>query len=144
MTPQDISYIRMSYREAPDKPHQITILSQLNDCTKDDIKAIVKDINPKNNMCRLYDSGMIDKLIAARCGCSTYYVFKWRKDNKLPSNWITRVAFKEEDFRRMYESGMNDHEMESESGVPRYTVRNWRKENGLASNFKAKKERMVV
>lgn len=90
------------FRNSLDPESQIDILSQLNCCTQNEIRAILAnhgiDVNTrprtrslsKNELDSMfrpcYMEGMHDDKIAKICGTSTKTVQRWRARNNLPPN----------------------------------------------------------
>ena len=88
---------------------------------------------------RLYESGLIDKEIAAECHCSEAAICSWRIRNGLPcnGNHLYRLPDIQEKLFNCYQRGLGNAATAEELGLSTFQVQKWRDENNLPPNHPA-------
>lgn len=141
-----------NYLQAADRKNQITILSELNLCSVDEIidilfrhGAVREKVNssllhvrPSNSSLGkrlfLYKLGKSDRDIADELNISIAAVKKWRNRRGLSPNFAKKEPYEKTDAKQMWLEGKNDTQIAEERGVTPSAVCQWRKRNGLHRN----------
>ena len=94
---------------------------------------------PEEKLMEAYKRGLNDADIAIEVGIEQDKVTRWRKKQKLESNYTfyrtrTARAVNESLLERLYRSGMGDTEIAVNAKVSMTQVRNWRERNRLRRN----------
>lgn len=139
ITEEEKGYIRISYRDAKDKYHQVTIESQVHTTTRENICEILGiELNVRGKQDRkrmLYDLGWDDIRIAAYLRLAPHTILDWRRRNGLaqagkPVVYVDKPK-RDALFLECYNSGMSDGQIAHKVGCSKSAANAWRVRNKL-------------